>query len=592
MQGLWYNRRIEITRLERRRRKSYLQFFLLIRLLTTLIMSFDGFFLHHLTKELQDELLYGRIQKVNQPFEHELVLTIRNNRKNYKLLLSAHPVFGRVQITKTDFQNPQTPNTFTMIMRKYLQGAVIESLEQIDNDRILEIAFSNKNEIGDNVKVTLVVEIMGKHSNIILIDKAESKIIESIKHIGFSQNSYRTILPGSTYIAPPKTDAKNPFTVSDEKLFEILQTEDLAPRHLQKLFQGLGRDTAENLSAQLNDDKIKQFRAFFARDVQPNMTDKSFAAVLFDNSNKEKIFDSLSELLDVFYQDKAERDRVNQQSSDLIHRVQTELDKNVKKLKKQEKELQATENAEEFRQKGELLTTYLSMVPNNQDQVELDNYYTNKKITIALDKSLTPNQNAQRYFKKYQKLKEAVKHLTGLIEETKHTITYLESVETSLSHASISDIADIREELVETGFVKRRTKDKRHKRKKPEQYLASDGKTIIMVGRNNLQNDELTFKMAKKGELWFHAKDIPGSHVLIKDNLNPSDEVKTDAAELAAYYSKARLSNLIQVDMIEAKKLNKPTGAKPGFVTYTGQKTLRVTPTEEKINSMRIENKK
>lgn len=553
-------------------------------------MSFDGFFLHHLTKELQDELLYGRIQKVNQPFEHELVLTIRNNRKNYKMLLSAHPVFGRLQITKTDFQNPQTPNTFTMIMRKYLQGAVIENITQIENDRVLEIAFSNKNEIGDNIKVTLVVEIMGKHSNIILIDKAESKIIESIKHIGFSQNSYRTILPGSTYIAPPKTDAKNPFTVSDEKLFEILQTEDLAPRHLQKLFQGLGRDTAENLAAQLSDDKLKQFRAFFARPVQPNMTDKSFAAVPFDKSGQT--FDSLSELLDVFYQDKAERDRVNQQSSDLIHRVQTELDKNIKKLAKQEKELAATENAEEFRQKGELLTTYLSMVPNNQDQVELDNYYTNEKITIALDKSLTPNQNAQHYFKKYQKLKEAVKHLTGLIEETKHTITYLESVETALSHASISDIEDIREELVETGFVKRRTRDKRHKRKKPEQYLASDGKTIIMVGRNNLQNDELTFKMAKKGELWFHAKDIPGSHVLIKDNLNPSDEVKTDAAELAAYYSKARLSNLIQVDMIEAKKLNKPTGAKPGFVTYTGQKTLRVTPTEEKINSMRIENKK
>lgn len=549
-------------------------------------MSFDGFFLHHLTKELQEELLYGRIQKVNQPFERELVLTIRNNRKNYKLLLSAHPVFGRVQITTADFQNPQTPNTFTMIMRKYLQGAVIESITQIENDRILEIAFSNKNEIGDNIKVTLVIEIMGKHSNIILIDKAESKIIESIKHIGFSQNSYRTILPSSTYLAPPKTEAKNPFTVSDEKLFELLQTEDLAPRNLQKLFQGLGRDTAENLAAQLSNDKLKQFRAFFARPCQPNMTDKSFAAVLFDKSDKQ--FDSLSELLDVFYQDKAERDRVNQQSSDLIHRVQTELDKNIKKLGKQEKELLATENAEEFRQKGELLTTYLTLVPNNQDQVKLDNYYTNEKIVIALDKSLTPSQNAQRYFKKYQKLKEAVKHLTGLIQETKDTITYLESVETALNHASISDIEDIREELVETGFVKRRTRDKRHKRKKPEQYLASDGKTIIMVGRNNLQNDELTFKMAKKRELWFHAKDIPGSHVLIKDNLNPSDEVKTDAAELAAYYSKARLSNLVQVDMIEAKKLNKPTGGKPGFVTYTGQKTLRVTPTGEKINSMRM----
>ncbi len=550
-------------------------------------MSFDGFFLHHLTKELQEQVLYGRIQKVNQPFERELVLTIRNNRQNYKLLLSAHPVFGRVQTTKAELPNPQTPNTFTMIMRKYLQGAVIESITQIDNDRILEIAVSNKNEIGDHIQATLVVEIMGKHSNIILIDKAESKIIESIKHVGFSQNSYRTILPGSTYIAPPQTDSVNPFTIKDEKLFELLQTEELSAKNLQKLFQGLGRDTASQLAAQLSNDKLKEFRSFFAQEIKPNLTEKSFAAVPFTDSGQS--FPSLSELLDYFYQDKAERDRIAQQASDLIHRVQNELDKNIKKLGKQEKELSDTDNAEEFRQKGELLTTFLSMVPNNQDSVELDNYYTNEKITIALDKALTPNQNAQRYFKKYQKLKEAVKHLTGLIDETKQTINYFESVDYNLSQANLDEIEDIREELVQAGFMKRRSTDKRHKRKKPEQYLASDGKTIIMVGRNNLQNEELTFKMAKKGELWFHAKDIPGSHVIIKDNLNPSDEVKTDAAELAAYYSKARLSNLIQVDMIEAKKLNKPSGGKPGFVTYTGQKTLRVTPTEEKIQSMKMQ---
>ncbi|SDB35382.1 Predicted component of the ribosome quality control (RQC) complex, YloA/Tae2 family, contains fibronectin-binding (FbpA) and DUF814 domains [Streptococcus henryi] len=550
-------------------------------------MSFDGFFLHHLTKELQEQVLYGRIQKVNQPFERELVLTIRNNRQNYKLLLSAHPVFGRVQTTKAELPNPQTPNTFTMIMRKYLQGAVIESITQIDNDRILEIAVSNKNEIGDHIQATLVVEIMGKHSNIILIDKAESKIIESIKHVGFSQNSYRTILPGSTYIAPPQTDSVNPFTIKDEKLFELLQTEELSAKNLQKLFQGLGRDTASQLAAQLSNDKLKEFRSFFAQEIKPNLTEKSFAAVPFTDSAQS--FPSLSELLDYFYQDKAERDRIAQQASDLIHRVQNELDKNIKKLGKQEKELADTDNAEEFRQKGELLTTFLSMVPNNQDSVELDNYYTNEKITIALDKALTPNQNAQRYFKKYQKLKEAVKHLTGLIDETKQTINYFESVDYNLSQANLDEIEDIREELVQAGFMKRRSTDKRHKRKKPEQYLASDGKTIIMVGRNNLQNEELTFKMAKKGELWFHAKDIPGSHVIIKDNLNPSDEVKTDAAELAAYYSKARLSNLIQVDMIEAKKLNKPSGGKPGFVTYTGQKTLRVTPTEEKIQSMKMQ---
>lgn len=550
-------------------------------------MAFDGFFLHHLTQELQHQLVGGRIQKVNQPFERELVLTIRNHRKNNKLLLSAHPVFGRIQLTQTDFQNPKQPNTFTMIMRKYLQGAVIEHIQQIDNDRIVEISVSNKNEIGDQVEVTLVIEIMGKHSNIILLDKAQGKIIESIKHIGFAQNSYRTILPGSSYLAPPAKDSHNPFTIADEKLFELLQTEDLSAKNLQTLFQGLGRDTATELARQLaNGNKLKAFRSFFAQESSPNLTTKSFSAVSFANSQEG--FSDFAQLLDYFYQEKAEQDRISQQASDLIQRIQNDLDKNRKKLKKQEQELADTDLAEDFRQKGELLTTYLSLVPNNKAQVTLDNYYTGQPIDIALDVALTPNQNAQRYFKKYQKLKEAVKHLTGLITETKDTITYLESVEVALSQASLEDIEDIREELVETGFIKQRHRQKQHKRKKPEQYLATDGKTLILVGRNNLQNEELTFKLAKKGELWFHAKDIAGSHVIIKDNLDPSDEVKTDAAELAAYYSKARLSNLVQVDMIEAKKLHKPSGAKPGFVTYTGQKTLRVTPVADKIQRMKI----
>ena len=549
-------------------------------------MSFDGFFLHHMTEELRRELVGGRIQKINQPFEQELVLQIRSNRQSHKLLLSAHSVFGRVQLTETTFENPAVPNTFIMVMRKYLQGAVIEAIQQVENDRILEISVSNKNEIGDSVAVTLIIEIMGKHSNIILLDKASGKIIEAIKHVGFSQNSYRTILPGSTYVAPPQTGSLNPFTVGDEKLFEILHTEDLEPKRLQQIFQGLGRDTATELSGRLTADKLKTFRAFFASPTQPSLTEKSFSALLFSDSKTQ--MSTLSELLDTFYKDKAERDRVNQQASELIRRVENELEKNRKKLGKQEEELLATENAEEFRQKGELLTTFLHQVPNDQDQVELDNYYTGEKIIISLDKALTPNQNAQRYFKRYQKLKEAVKHLTSLIEETRATILYLESVETALAQASLTEIAEIREELIQTGFIRRRQREKIQKRQKPEKYLATDGQTIILVGRNNLQNDELTFKMAKKDELWFHAKDIPGSHVVITGNLQPSDEVKTDAAELAAYFSKARLSNLVQVDMIEVRKLNKPTGGKPGFVTYTGQKTLRVTPDEEKIKSMKM----
>ncbi|MCY7136913.1 NFACT family protein [Streptococcus gordonii] len=550
-------------------------------------MSFDGFFLHHMTEELRHELVGGRIQKINQPFEQELVLQIRSNRKSHKLLLSAHSVFGRVQLTDTTFENPAVPNTFIMVMRKYLQGAVIEAIQQVENDRILEISVSNKNEIGDSVAVTLVIEIMGKHSNIILLDKASGKIIEAIKHVGFSQNSYRTILPGSTYVAPPQTGSLNPFTLGDEKLFEILQTEEIEPKRLQQIFQGLGRDTATELSGRLTTDRLKTFRAFFASPTQPSLTEKSFSALLFSDSKTQ--MSTLSELLDTFYKDKAERDRVNQQASELIRRVENELEKNRKKLGKQEEELLATENAEEFRQKGELLTTFLHQVPNDQDQVELDNYYTGEKILITLDKALTPNQNAQRYFKRYQKLKEAVKHLTSLIEETQATILYLESVETALAQASLTEIAEIREELIQTGFIRRRQREKIQKRKKPEKYLASDGQTIILVGRNNLQNDELTFKMAKKDELWFHAKNIPGSHVVITGNLQPSDEVKTDAAELAAYFSKARLSNLVQVDMIEVKRLNKPTGGKPGFVTYTGQKTLRVTPDADKIMSMKIQ---
>ena len=549
-------------------------------------MSFDGFFLHHMVEELQRELVNGRIQKINQPFEQELVLQIRSNRQSHRLLLSAHPVFGRIQLTQTTFENPAQPSTFIMVLRKYLQGALIESIEQVENDRIVEITVSNKNEIGDHIQATLIIEIMGKHSNILLVDKSSHKILEVIKHVGFSQNSYRTLLPGSTYIAPPSTESLNPFTVKDEKLFKILQTQETTAKNLQSLFQGLGRDTANELENILASDKLSTFRTFFNQETKPCLTETSFSPVPFANQVGEP-FTSLSDLLDTYYKDKAERDRVKQQASELIRRVENELQKNRHKLKKQEKELLATDNAEEFRQKGELLTTFLHQVPNDQDQVILDNYYTNQPITIALDKALTPNQNAQRYFKRYQKLKEAVKYLTDLIEETKATILYLESVETVLNQAGLEEIAEIREELIQTGFIRRRQREKIQKRKKPEQYLASDGKTIIYVGRNNLQNEELTFKIARKEELWFHAKDIPGSHVVISGNLDPSDEVKTDAAELAAYFSQGRLSNLVQVDMIEVKKLNKPTGGKPGFVTYTGQKTLRVTPDPEKIASMK-----
>lgn len=540
-------------------------------------MSFDGIFLHHMTKELTEQLIGGRIQKVNQVFSHEVVLQVRSNQKSHKLLLSAHPTFGRIQLTNTIFENAKTPSTFTMILRKYLSGAFIENIYQVNNDRQIIFEISSKNEIGDSMKIALISEIMGKHSHIILIDRQSNKILESIKHVGFSQNKYRTILPGATYIAPPDDGKANPFTASDEKLFDILQTKAI----LQDHFQGLGRDSASSLSAL----SLSDFKATLTTPLPSIYPNDTFSAIQLSDTFEQ--FDTLSDMLDAYYRNKAERDRVRQVAGEVIRKVSGELDKNRKKLKKQLRELQATDNAEMFRQKGELLTTFLHEVPNNKPEITLDNYYTNEPLTISLNPALTPNQNAQKYFHKYAKLKQAVKFLDLQLASTRQTINYLESVENALKQATVTEISDIREELIQTGFIKQKHRtNKKHKLLPPEKYRASDG-TIILVGKNNLQNEQVSFKLSRKGDLWFHAKDIPGSHVIITGNPTPSDETITEAAELAAYFSKSRLSNLVQVDMIDVKKLHKPTGTPPGFVTYVGQQTLRVTAEEHKIQEMK-----
>ncbi|USI47126.1 NFACT family protein [Lactococcus lactis] len=538
-------------------------------------MSFDGIFLHHMTAELQP-LVGGRIQKINQPFDQELVLTVRSAGKSHKLLLSAHPVFGRVQLTKTDFQNPQNPNNFVMILRKYLAGAFIEQIGQVGNDRQIIFHISTKDEIGDSLKIALITEIMGKHSNIILLEKTSQKIIESIKHIGFSQNQYRTILPGSTYIAPPLNTAIDPFKATDEEIFEALQTEQL-----QQKLQGIGRDSKNALTG-LSVKEFNEKLLTVTPSIYPNDT---FSSIKL--ADEYVSFDSLSEMLDTYYADKAERDRVKQVAASVIKKIQNELKKNRAKLKKQERELLATDNAEIFRQKGELLNTFLNQVPNDKTSVTLENYYTNEPIEIALNPALSPVQNAQRYFHRYQKLKQAVKFLGEQIAKTKETIHYLESVESNLENADVAEIADIREELIQTGYIKQKYRNKKQKMLPPEKYQAEDG-TIILVGKNNLQNEQVSFKLSRRGNLWFHVKDIPGSHVLITGNANPSDETITFAGELAAYFSKARYSNLVQVDVLDVKKLHKPTGTAPGFVTYDREKTIRVTPDESVIKSRKI----
>lgn len=566
-------------------------------------MSFDGVFTRTMVKELSDCLVSGRISKIHQPYENEIILIIRAQKKNHKLLLSAHPSYARIQLTNIAYANPQSPSNFVMMLRKFLDGAILSSIQQIQNDRIIHFTFTRRNELGDLQNILLIVELMGRHSTIALVNKQTNKILDVIKHVGSSQNSYRSLLPGSTYINPPEQAKNNPFTVKKEKVFELLSTtETLTAQYMQQHFQGLGRDTAEELCFRLNKQPNKKMIVW---DTFFSLSKTNYAITPTFNTNKKKdfftpfpyesisgekqSFDSLSTLLDYFYEGKAEKDRTKQQGSELIHKVATEKKKNNSKLIKLKKTLKETADAEKYRINGELLTTFLSQVPKGSHSVELANYYENNALlTIALNPALSHSQNAQKYFQKYQKLKNAVKIVTQQIIQTENEIAYLDSVISQLELARPMDIEIIKEELIQEGYIKKRSHKKRATETKslPEKFYSQDG-TLILVGKNNLQNDQLTLKIAKKTDIWLHAKDIPGSHVIIKDN-QPTQETLMDAAVLAAYYSKYRLSSQVPVDYVAVKHVYKPNGSKPGYVTYEKQKTLFVTPEKQKIEQLSI----
>lgn len=565
-------------------------------------MSFDGVFTHAMINELRETLLSGRISKIHQPYENEVVLVIRSRGKNQRLLLSAHSSYARIQITQIDYQNPDIPPNFVMMLRKHLDGAILESIEQIENDRVIHFHFTKRDELGDLQNIILIVELMGRHSTIILVNKESGKILDAIKHIGSSQNTYRSLLPGVDYIAPPEQNQLNPFSQEKEKVFHRLSQMDLTPKGIQQQFQGIGFDTAQELVARLTErpnEKMLVWQEFFTSidtQLSPSLyevAEKEYFTPInyrfFDsNTQQKKMYPTLSALLDAFYQEKAEKDRAKQQGGELIRKIENELKRNRNKLKKREQTLKDSENAEDYRRDGELLTTFMAQVPRGANEVTLPNYYEeDRPITIKLDPALTPNQNAQKYFHRYQKLKNAVKLIGKQIEEAKNEIDYLESVLSQLEIAGPMDIEVIKEELTAEGYLKKKSskKQKRKKPSQPDQYLSTDG-TLILVGKNNLQNDQLSLKTAKKTDYWLHAKNIPGSHVIIKSD-QPSDETITEAAELAAYFSKYRHSAQVPVDLVQVKHLRKPNGAKPGYVIYENQKTIIVTPEEEKINKMK-----
>ncbi|PWG53024.1 NFACT RNA binding domain-containing protein [Ligilactobacillus salivarius] len=562
-------------------------------------MTFDGLFTHAMIHELNQTLQNGRVTKISQPYPNEVILTIRANRTNYPVLLSANPRYARFQITQIPYTNPAVPTNFTMMLRKYLEGAKLLKIKQLDNDRVVYFEFLTRNELGDKLPLLLSAEIMGRYSNVILINQSTNKIIDTIKHVGMDQNRYRTLLPGATYRQPPTQNKENPFEQDSNTFEELIQkypNREVLADNLLKQYQGISRDNALALADKLHSSNnfVQAFNDFLAmtEDPIPTMNGNNFS-IFADNPNDKK-FTTLSEMLDVFYHTKANRDRVQQQGGQLLHIIRKNLQRNKKKLKKLSNELKATENADEYRIKGEVLTTYLYQIKRGMTKITLPNFYdNNKEITISLSNQLSPSQNAQKYFKKYQKLKNAVTFVNEQIELTKKEVAYLEEIQTQIELATPADLNDIKTELQQEGYIKKKQQKSKHssrvKINKPESFIASDG-TEILVGKNNLQNEKLTLHTAKKTDIWLHAKNIPGSHVIIKSN-NPSDETLFEAAMLAAYFSKFRSSANVPIDYVQVKNIRKPNGSKPGFVIYEGQKTLTVTPTEDFVLELR-QNKK
>lgn len=564
-------------------------------------MSFDGLFTKSMVEELKSSLKGGRINKVHQPYKNEVIMTIRANGTNHKLLLSAHPSYARVQLTNEAYDNPNEPPMFCMLLRKHIEGYILEDVYQVETDRIIIFEIKGRNEIGDISYKQLIVEIMGRHSNIVLVDKDRQMILDSVKHVSFAVNSHRAILPGQPYISPPNQDKVNPFKATEE---DVLKKVDFnsGKLHLQLVEQFAGvsplfakevifqsglanRTTVPNTFIQLI--KKVENHTISPTIMYMNGKESFYLFPLEHIGGENKTFASLSEMLDRYYFGKAERDRVKQQAFDIERFITNEKEKNEKKIEKLKNTLVEAEKAEELKRFGELLTANLYQGKKGMKEIEVVNYYDELggTIVIPLDPRKSPSENAQKYFSKYQKAKNAISIVHDQIEKALLEVKYFDTLLQQVQAAAPKDIEEIREELVEGGYIRERQKrgGKKAHNVKPvlDQYISSTGIEII-AGKNNKQNDYLTNKLAARDEIWLHTKDIPGSHVVIRSK-DPDEATIMDAAVIAAYYSKARNSSSVPVDFTKVRFVKKPNGAKPGFVIYENQQTVFVTPDEETV---------
>ncbi len=574
-------------------------------------MALDGMTIACMAAELRQRLADGRIAKIAQPEADELMLTVKNQREQFRLLLSASASLPLLYFTDKNKPGPATAPGFCMLLRKHIGGGRILSVTQPGLERILRLEIEHLDEMGDLCRKHLIIELMGKHSNIIFTD-SKDQILDSIKHISLNVSSVREVLPGRPYFIPETTHKENPLTISEEDFYgkicalpqptaKALYTglTGLSPLMAEEICFRSGLDSAQPIQALGEAERLHLFRTFslLMEDVRqehftPNIVYRGkepldFAPFRLAMYSEETVreFPTMSQVLETYYAEKSAVTRIRQKSSELRRIVQTALERSYKKLDLQQKQQKDTEKREKYRIWGELLQTYGYQLSGGEKSVTVPNYYEdNREIAIPLDPTLTAQENAQKYFDRYNKLKRTHQALLGLVEETQAETRHLESIRTSLDIArEEADLTQIKRELQDAGYIKKHGGEKQKVKgtSKPFHYLSSDG-FHMYVGKNNYQNEELTFQFANGGDWWFHAKGIPGSHVIVKtEGKELPDRAFEEAGQLAAYYSSGREAPKVEVDYIQRKHVKKPAAGKPGFVIYYTNYSLMAIPTLE-----------
>lgn len=569
-------------------------------------MALDGIVIANLVCELNQNILNSRINKIAQPEKDELLFTLKGPNGQQRLAMSASASLPFLYLTGQNKKSPMTAPNFCMLLRKHIANGRIIRIEQPGLERIIRFEIEHLDDLGDLCRKILIVELMGKHSNIIFC-KEDNTIIDSIKHISAQVSSVREVLPGRTYFIPETTRKENPLLSTKESFFASVFRKPesickaiygsytgISPSIANEICDRAGIDGDFSASSLNEDEQLHLFHHFewFLTDIRelrffPNIIYKGkepieFAAVrLHTYQNYEtKAFDSISNVLETYYAVRNVYTRIRQKSSDLRRIVSTALERNRKKYILQQKQLKDTEKRETYKIYGELLNTYGYGLKEGAKSLEALNYYTNEMITIPLNGDLSASENAKKYFDRYGKLKRTYEALTELVRETKAEIDHLESIATALDIAVLEeDLVQIKEELTDFGYIRKKRNEKRSKSKsKPFHYISSDG-FHMYVGKNNFQNDELTFQFSSGSDWWFHAKGMPGSHVIVKtDGKELPDATFEEAGKLAGYYSKGKDSEKVEIDYLQRKHVKKPNGSAPGFVVYYTNYSLTIHP--------------